>query len=67
MLVLVSVAVSAIFAESEKVAPKLPPEMRKRIASLAEVVALGRTHVYRSSFGNRQIEYVPEAEANTRI
>jgi hypothetical protein len=41
--------------------------MRKRIASLAEVVALGRTHIYRSSFSNRQIEYVPEAEANTRI
>lgn len=47
--------------------PGLPQEMKTRIASLGEILAIGRTHVYRSSYGNREIEYVPEAEANTRI
>jgi hypothetical protein len=41
--------------------------MRTRIASLAEIVALGRTHIYRNNYGSREIEYVPEAEANTRL
>ena len=45
----------------------LPTGMMYRIASLAEIVALGRTHVYRSSYGGREIEYAPEPEANTRI
>jgi hypothetical protein len=59
--------VSAIFKTALKEAARLTPEMEKRIASLAEVVALGRTHVFRNGYGNREIEYVPEAEANTRI
>ena len=46
--------------------PVLPDEMAKRIASLSEVIAIGRTHVSRA-YGNREIEYVPESEANTRI
>ena len=41
--------------------------MTRRVACLAEVVAIARTHVYREGYGNRDIEYVPEAEANTRI
>jgi hypothetical protein len=48
-------------------APDLSSSMQLRIASLAEIIAVGRTHVYRSSFGNREIEHVPEPEANTRI
>lgn len=48
-------------------APSLSEIQRHRISSLAEIIALGRTHVYRSSFGNREIEYVPEPEANTRL
>jgi hypothetical protein len=41
--------------------------MRNRIASLAEIVALARTHVFRNNYGNREIEYIPEPEANTRL
>lgn len=59
--------ITRIFADSQKAAPVLPDHMRARLASLAEVAAFGRTHVSRSSYGNRDIEYVPEAEANTRI
>jgi hypothetical protein len=59
--------VSAIFKNALKEPSRLSPEMEKRIASLAEVVALGRTHVFRNGYGNREIEYVPESEANTRI
>ena len=41
--------------------------MQQRIACLAEVVAVCRTHIFRSNYGSREIEYVPEPEANTRI
>jgi len=41
--------------------------MSLRIANFAEIVAVSRTHVYREGFGSRNIEYVPEPEANTRI
>lgn len=47
--------------------PRLPSDMQRRIAALAEVIALARTHVFRSGWGNREIEYAPESEANTRI
>jgi len=47
--------------------PTLPATMQKRIASIAELVAIGRTHVYRNNFGSREIEYAPEPEANTRL
>jgi len=60
-------AIKAIFKQAAKAKPALPKAMETRIAQLAEVVALGRTHVFRSSYGNREIEYVPEAEANTRL
>jgi len=46
--------------------PKLSKTHRKRIAQFAEIIAKGRTHVYRDRY-SRQIDYVPEAEANTRI
>jgi hypothetical protein len=60
-------AVKRIFDGADKTVPVLARDMRKRVASLAEVVALGRAHVYRSSYGNREIEEVPEPEANTRL
>jgi hypothetical protein len=41
--------------------------MLQRIAAVSEIVAKARTHVYRSAFGNREMEHVPEPEANTRI
>ena len=59
--------VKKIFDATNKIVPTLPTGMRKRIASLAEVVALGRAHVYRNNYGNREIEEVPEPEANTRL
>jgi hypothetical protein len=60
-------AVKGIFDGSNNGSIELPQAMRTRIASLAEIVALGRTHVYRNNYGSREIEYVPEAEANTRL
>jgi hypothetical protein len=59
--------IGRVLGAATKVAPTLSEAMQHRISSLAEIIALGRTHVHRSSFGNRDIEYVPEAEANTRI
>lgn len=63
----VRAAIQQIFNSMPKVAPFLSDAQVTRIASLAEVVAIGRTHVFRSGYGSREIEYVPEAEANTRI
>ena len=60
-------AIGEIFSQSSQKPPVLSSEMTRRVACLAEVVAIARTHVYREGFGNRDIEYVPEAEANTRI
>jgi hypothetical protein len=60
-------AVEEIFRRSAPAAPSLPLEAKRRIAALAEVVAIGRTHVFRNSFGQREIDYAPEPEANTRI
>ena len=59
-------AIERMFAGSVEAAPTLPTAMRTRIASLAEIIALSRTHVFRDSW-NRDIEYVPESEANTRV
>jgi hypothetical protein len=59
--------ITDIFNNAENAAPKLPNQMRKRIVSLAEIVAIGRTHIYRNGYGSREIEYVPEPEANTRV
>ena len=60
-------AVKEIFEHSSKDAPALGVRMIRRIASFAEVIAIARTHVFRESYGDRDIEYVPEPEANTRI
>ncbi len=59
--------VKDLFDKSSKEPPNLLPAAVSRIASLAEVIAFGRTHVDRNSYGNREIEYVPEPEANTRL
>ena len=60
-------AVKEIFGQSSKEPPELGLGMPRRIAHFAEVIAVARTHVYRESYGDRDIEYVPEPEANTRI
>ena len=59
--------IAKVLAGATKESPRLSEVMERRISSLAEIIALGRTHVFRSSYGNRDIEYVPEPEANTRI
>jgi hypothetical protein len=60
-------AVNALFAASSDSPPTMSSQAERRLASLAELVAIARTHVFRGSYGNREIEYVPEPEANTRI
>jgi hypothetical protein len=60
-------AISSVVGVAATIAPTLPADMRARIAALAEIVALGRTHLFRDSYGTREIEYVPEPEANTRV
>jgi hypothetical protein len=59
--------IARVLGAATKVAPKLSEAVQHRISSLAEIIAIGRTHVYRSSYGNREIEYAPEPEANTRL
>jgi hypothetical protein len=57
----------AVIENSLKRAPTISTQSRERIANLAELVAIARTYIFRNSFGRREIEYVPESEANTRI
>ncbi len=59
--------ITEIFKGAPTTSAVLSVEMSRRIAALSEVIALARTYVFRSSYGNREIEYVPEAEANTRL
>jgi hypothetical protein len=60
-------AVKAVFGEATSKVPEIPHSARQQIAAIADLVAVGRTHVYRSTFGKRDIEDVPEPEANTRV
>lgn len=60
-------AIAEILERSVAATPSLPREAKRRLAALAEVVAIGRTHVFRNSYGTREIDYAPEPEANTRI
>jgi hypothetical protein len=60
-------AVQAVFNEASPDVPEISNAVRRQLAAIAELVAVGRTHVYRSNYGNREIEEVPESEANTRV
>lgn len=60
-------AIAGLFRKAPGVAPTLPTEYEDQIAAVSEFAAIARTHVYRNAFGQREIEYVPEPEANTRI
>jgi hypothetical protein len=60
-------AIKNTFAKATLLAPSLPTEMTPRIAALSEIVAIGRTHIFRNAYGSREIEYAPEPEANTRL
>jgi hypothetical protein len=59
--------VRQVFQEATEKVPVLSEGAAIRIASLAEIIAVARTHVFRSAYGDRDIDYVPEPEANTRI
>ena len=58
--------VGRIFKNASKLPPALSSHLQHRIASAAEIIAVARTHVFRVG-RSREIEYVPEPEANTRI
>jgi hypothetical protein len=47
--------------------PRLSQSALQQLTEMAEFAAKARTHVSRSGFGNREIEYIPTPEANTRI
>jgi hypothetical protein len=59
--------VKLVFAGAPKSVPTLNAKADKRLAYAAELVAIARTHVPRSSYGNRDIESLPEPEGNSRI
>jgi hypothetical protein len=46
--------------------PMLSRDSQERIAALAEFAVRGRTHVHRNGY-SKQIDYIPEAEAATRL
>lgn len=60
-------AFKSLFEAETDTPPTMSSKSERRLANLAELVAIARTHVFRGSYGNREIEYVPEPEANTRI
>jgi hypothetical protein len=60
-------AVKGVFDAASTTPPQISDSIRQRLAALSELVAVGRTHVFRNNYGNREIEYIPEPEANTRI
>jgi hypothetical protein len=60
-------AVRNLFDEMPDFEPEISQENLEGIAALAEFTVRARTHVPRSGYGNKQIEYVPEPEAPTRL
>src|SRR5262249_24370909 len=59
--------VKKLFDSALKEPPSLSGEIADRLSNLAEIVAIERTNVGRAAWGNREIEYVPEPESNTRV
>ena len=62
-----SEAVRVMFGELLDFEPDLGDSILDGISSLAEFTVRARTHVPRASWGDRHIQYVPEAEAPTRL
>jgi hypothetical protein len=60
-------SMARLFRNVPSVIPTLSDRFESRIVALAELTAIARTHVYRNAYGKREIDYVPESEANTRI
>jgi hypothetical protein len=59
-------AVHTLLAGLPRIEPRLPDETAEKIAALAEFVVRARTHVKRDGH-KKEIRYVPEAEAPTRL
>jgi hypothetical protein len=59
-------AVHALMGNLEKQSPVLPSDLERRIAHLAEFAVRGRTHIHRNGY-SKEIAYVPEPEAATRL
>ncbi len=59
-------AVEALFGSLPDVQPVLPEEVQRRIAALAEFTVIARTHIPKEG-ENKEIIYVPEPEASTRL
>jgi len=60
-------SLKALFKDLPRKVPTLSEQFESQIVAMAELTAIARTHVYRNSYGRREVEYVPEPEANTRI
>jgi hypothetical protein len=59
-------AVHALFGAMESAPqPALSPAIQRRIAAIAELIAIGRTPIRRER--DESVEYVPEAEGATRL
>jgi hypothetical protein len=59
-------AVHALMNGLGRQSPELPSAIQERIAALAEFAVHGRTHIHRNG-SNKNIEYLPEPEAPTRL
>ncbi len=59
-------AVHALMTGLSRQSPELSPAMQQKIAALAEIAVRGRTHIPRDGH-SKEIEYVPEPEAATRL
>lgn len=60
-------AVHELFGQLPAFEPELPDDLQLRIAALAELAARARTHVERDRFKKKEIVYVSEPEAPTRL
>ncbi len=59
-------AVKKLFEGRDYQRPRLPSRMQRKVAALAEFAVRARTHVLRTGY-HKEITYVPEAEAPTRL
>ena len=60
-------AVEDLFADLSDEEVRVPPNFRRQIAAIAEFVVRARTHVGRDSSNSKNLLYLPEAEAPTRL
>jgi hypothetical protein len=59
-------AVHALMGGLAKQSPEMSQVLQEKVAALAEFAVTGRTHIYRNGC-SKEIEYLPEPEAATRL